>query len=273
MPATSWRSSCRRTSADVVVLRTAAQRWSASRRMTTHRPGIAVRGRETKTYQILIYNSELPESVGRLMTQRRPRAGPRDREAPRFLIVETIRTASWSMSRMPTRLRIKSRDHEGRVLYLGTFSKVLAGSAVRLDRRTEVARRSHRDREAGRRSLLRHARSIDHRRILRRGELPAQIERGPRVLSAGKREIMLDALQRHFEGRAQWTAASGGLFTFMTLKDAIDTATCVEKAIANGVAFVPVTFFVDGATEHHAADVRRSGERIREGIASYPTSS
>jgi len=100
------------------------------------------------------------------------------------------------------------------------------------------------------------------------GELPAQIER-VRAFYRGKRAIMLDALERHFEGRAQWTAASGGLFTFMTLKDAIDTTTCVEKAIARGVAYVPGSpFFVDGSGQStmRLTFAKESDERLREGV-------
>jgi len=59
---------------------------------------------------------------------------------------------------------------------------------------------------------------------------------------------MLDALRKHFTGRAEWTSADGGLFTFMTLDEDIDTAARVQQSVTNGVAYVPgAPFFVDGS--------------------------
>jgi DNA-binding transcriptional MocR family regulator len=100
------------------------------------------------------------------------------------------------------------------------------------------------------------------------GELPAQIAR-VRDFYREKRGTMLEALQEHFGARATWTPADGGLFTFVTMRDDIDTTALVPDAVASGVAFVPgAPFFVDGSGRNtmRLTFAKENDERIREGI-------
>jgi DNA-binding transcriptional MocR family regulator len=92
----------------------------------------------------------------------------------------------------------------------------------------------------------------------------------------GKRATLLAALASHFSGRATWTTADGGLFTFVTLGErgvnaqSIDTATFVPQAVARGVAFIPGgPFFVDGSGSNtmRLTFAKETDERITEGIA------
>jgi len=164
---------------------------------------------------------------------------------------------------------MKPRDADGRVLYLGTFSKVLA-PGVRcgwivapkpLIDRIEIAKRA-----ADLCSGMLDQSIIDE--YCNAGELPAQIER-VRTFYRERRGVMLDALQRHFSGRAHWTAANGGLFTFMTLNGDVDSAAFVECSVANGVAYVPGSpFFVDGSGRNtmRLTFAKEPDDRIREGI-------
>jgi DNA-binding transcriptional MocR family regulator len=81
---------------------------------------------------------------------------------------------------------------------------------------------------------------------------------------------LLESLEKHFTGRAVWTPADGGLFTFMTLVDSTDTATLVERAVAAGVAFIPgAPFFVDGSGKNtmRLTFAKETDDRIRDGIA------
>ncbi len=101
------------------------------------------------------------------------------------------------------------------------------------------------------------------------GELPAQIER-VRDFYRGKRATMLSALDEHFAGRATWTPASGGLFTWVTLDGDVDTAARVKEAVATGVAYVPgAPFFVDGSGRNtmRLTFAKEPDARIRDGIA------
>ena len=80
---------------------------------------------------------------------------------------------------------------------------------------------------------------------------------------------MLEALEKHFGGRAEWTSADGGLFTFLTLRDDIDTAAHVEPAVKNGLPYVPgAPFFVDGSGRNtmRLTFAKEPDERIREGV-------
>lgn len=83
-------------------------------------------------------------------------------------------------------------------------------------------------------------------------------------------EILMGALREHFGGRAQWTEARGGLFTFLTVADGIDAAALVPRAIESGVAYVPGSaFFVDGsgANTMRLTFAKEPDDRMREGIA------
>ena len=101
------------------------------------------------------------------------------------------------------------------------------------------------------------------------GELGPQIER-VRAFYRGKRATMLAALEEHFSGRASWTPADGGLFTWVTLHDDVDTAARVEQSVAAGVAYIPGTpFFVDGSGRNtmRLTFAKEPDARIRDGIA------
>jgi 2-aminoadipate transaminase len=105
--------------------------------------------------------------------------------------------------------------------------------------------------------------------LIASGDLAPQIER-VRAFYRGKRGVLIEQLDRHFRGRAHWTSADGGLFTFVTLHDDIDTATRVSDAVANGVAFIPGgPFFVDGsgANTMRLTFAKETDERIVEGVA------
>ena len=101
------------------------------------------------------------------------------------------------------------------------------------------------------------------------GELGPQIER-VRAFYRGKRATLLGALKEHFSGRATWTPADGGLFTWMTLNDDVDTEARVEASVAAGVAYIPGTpFFVDGSGRNtmRLTFAKEPDARLREGVA------
>jgi 2-aminoadipate transaminase len=110
--------------------------------------------------------------------------------------------------------------------------------------------------------------------IVARGELRPQIDK-VRAFYRGKRGVMIESLGQHFSGRAHWTSADGGLFTWVTLNDDIDTAAHVETAVANGVAYIPgAPFFVDGSGRNtmRLTFAKESDARIREGVAKLAAS-
>jgi 2-aminoadipate transaminase len=206
---------------------------------------------------------------GRLMSQRR-----RDRileiaHEHDFLIIEDDPYGELVYVSGADTTSIQSRDRDGRVLYLGTFSKILApgvrcgwiaGPKELIDR-FEIAKQA-----ADLCSGMLDQSIVDE--YCAAGELPAQIER-VRSFYRAKRAVMLEALEKHFAGRADWTSADGGLFTFMTLHGDVDTTTRVEQSVKNGVAYVPgAPFFVDGSGRNtmRLTFAKEPDARIREGI-------
>ena len=88
-------------------------------------------------------------------------------------------------------------------------------------------------------------------------------------LYRGRRDVMLEALERYFPPSAEWTRPEGGLFIWATLPDYIDTGDLLAKALRENVAFVPgQSAYVDGrgASSMRLNFSGSNEEQIREGI-------
>jgi 2-aminoadipate transaminase len=84
-----------------------------------------------------------------------------------------------------------------------------------------------------------------------------------------RRDVMLDALERHFPPEAEWTHPEGGLFVWATLPDYIDTTDLLAKALHENVAFVPGrAAYIDdrGGSSMRLNFSGSSEEEIAEGI-------
>ena len=206
---------------------------------------------------------------GRLMTQQRRAEVLRIAAEHDFLVIEDDPYGELLYVREADTLAMKSRDDDGRVIYLGSFSKVLAPglrcgwivAAPELLSKLEIAKQA-----ADLCSGMLDQSIVDE--FTAAGELPAQIEK-VRAFYRRKRATMLEALEEHFHEHATWTPADGGLFTFVTLREDIDTAALVPEAISAGVAYVPgAPFFVDGSGQNtmRLTFAKENDERIREGI-------
>ena len=207
---------------------------------------------------------------GRLMTQARRRAVLELAKKHDFLVIEDDPYGELVYVDGADTTPIKNADDDGRIIYLGSFSKVLAPglrcgwilAAPAIGEKLEIAKQA-----ADLCSGMLDQSIVDE--FCANGELPSQIEK-VRMFYRGKRGTMLGALEKHFAGRAKWTSADGGLFTFVTLNDDVDTAARVSDAVKNGVAYVPgAPFFVDGSGRNtmRLTFAKESDERIREGIA------
>ncbi|MBU6363664.1 MAG: PLP-dependent aminotransferase family protein [Acidobacteria bacterium] len=138
-------------------------------------------------------------------------------------------------------------DGAGWVVYLGTFSKILApgmrvGWAVAPP---QVLRKMNLGKQAAdlcsstytQRFVTEYLKRYDYR------------EHVARVcdLYRGRRDAMLEALEARFPAEATWTRPRGGLFVWATLPDFIDTTALQAKALERQVAFVPGEgAFLDG---------------------------
>ncbi len=206
---------------------------------------------------------------GRLMTQARRDAVLRLAEEFDFLVIEDDPYGELVYAGDADTTAMKSRDGNDRVIYLGSFSKVLAPglrcgwivAAKPLLDRLEIAKQA-----ADLCSGMLDQSIVDE--LIANGELAPQIDR-VRAFYRGKRGTLIEELERHFAGRATWTSADGGLFTFVTMHDGADTASRLTEAVAGGVAYIPGgPFFVDGsgANTMRLTFAKESDERIREGV-------
>jgi 2-aminoadipate transaminase len=99
---------------------------------------------------------------------------------------------------------------------------------------------------------------------------PAWIEYVERLkqLYRRRRDVMLEALEEHFAGRASWTRPQGGLFIWVTLDGGVDTTDLLARS--EGVAFVPGrAAYMDGRRGSSSMRLNFAGvpdEDIREGI-------
>ncbi len=167
---------------------------------------------------------------------------------------------------------LKSMDTEGRVIHLGSFSKVLV-PGLRIG--WAVAAPALLDKMA----LLKVAADTQTSTLnmaaaslfLDRFDLDAHVAM-LRTAYGRKKEVMLDAIRQHFPQDVTMTDPEGGLFTWATFADGFD-ATAFMRDIAlpqARVAYVPgATFFPVQEQANHARInySAQSEDRIREGIA------
>lgn len=167
---------------------------------------------------------------------------------------------------------LKSLDTEGRVIHLGSFSKVLV-PALRIGwavAAPDILARMGQLKVAAdtqTSTLNMAAASL----FLDRYDLSAHIA----VLQQSyllKKEIMLDAIRRHFPQEITFTDPDGGLFTWLTFPEGFDaTAFMREVALPQArVAYVPgATFFPLTQRPNHARFnfSAQSAANIEAGIA------
>jgi 2-aminoadipate transaminase len=175
---------------------------------------------------------------------------------------------------------------EGRVVYLGTFSKILvpgfrlAWSVAPMDvtRKMVISKQSV--------DLCTNAFTQYIAADLLAGGL---IDRHlPQIISLyrGKRDIMLKAMDKHFpkEGTS-WTKSQGGLFTWAEMPKHVNTIQMLEAAVKKDVAYVPGKSFYPDPKEgfntmrlnfSHPTDekiqvgVERLGNLMQEWVAKKP---
>ncbi len=227
---------------------------------------VAARTRPKLLY--VIPNFQNPS--GRLMTQERRARVLEIARAFDFIVIEDDPYGELVYVENADTTPVKSRDEDGRVIYLGSFSKVLApglrcGFIVAppaIASRLEIAKQA-----ADLCSGMLDQSIVDE--FCASGALRPQIDK-VRAFYRGKRATLLSSLAEHFTGRATWTDAAGGLFTFVTLAPEVDTAANVERAVANGVAYIPgAPFFVDGSGKNtmRLTFAKETDERMRVGVA------
>lgn len=84
-----------------------------------------------------------------------------------------------------------------------------------------------------------------------------------------RRDVMLDALEEHMPGGISWTHPLGGLFLWLTMAETMDAVEIFKEAVEEKVAFVPGHSFYPCGGGHNTARLNFSNstpEMINEGI-------
>lgn len=164
---------------------------------------------------------------------------------------------------------IKSLDQDGRVAYLGSFSKILApgfrvgwlAADPTLQRKAVVAKQAQDicTTVFGQYCVFE---AMAHNMLFGHIQTICSLYRA-------KRDLMLQAIAKEFPTGVQWNRPSGGLFLWVQLPAAIDATELLPKAINYDVAYVTgKPFFPDG-TGHNTLRLNFSyaeDERILEGV-------
>lgn len=164
---------------------------------------------------------------------------------------------------------IASLDKEGWVVYLGSFSKILApgfrvGYAhgpTGLINKMSLAKQG----------VDLFTNGFGQRVAERYLSLGMRERHLPKIrkLYKHKRDVMLKAMTQSFPETATWTRPQGGMFLWATLDDEIDTKDLLPKAAARGVIYVPGHGFYAGPPEvnHMRLNYSFSSDaQIRKGI-------
>lgn len=140
---------------------------------------------------------------------------------------------------------------QGNVIYLSTFSKTLA-PGLRLGwivAPEAVIKRC----VTAKQGMDLHTSSFVQMvayEVARGGFLDMHVKK-IRAVYRERRNLMLAMLEEHFPPEARWTRPEGGLFLWVTLPEAIDTAELLDKAVAHKVAYVPGSAFSPHGRSHN----------------------
>jgi 2-aminoadipate transaminase len=178
---------------------------------------------------------------------------------------------------------IKADDRNGRVIYLGSFSKTLApGFRVGwVVGPSEVVAKIELAKQAADLCSGALDQRIVHRAITS-GLLGARTEQ-LRAHYQGKRTVMREALDRELGGVLTCAAPRGGFFLWATLPSGLDAGQLLAHAVQEGVNYVAGrAFFVDGggastlrlcfsqpAPDRLVEGVRRLSRAIRTALDAY----
>jgi len=164
---------------------------------------------------------------------------------------------------------IKSMDLDGRVLYMGTISKVLAPGLriawivgeVDIMNKLILAKQPT---DLCTNTLGQHIVA----KYISEGYINSHIEK-IRKMYREKRDIMLKALEEKMPEGITWTHPEGGMFIWLTLLEGMNARSILEKAITEKVAYVVGdAFFPDGSGKNtlRLNFTNADNDKIEDGI-------
>jgi 2-aminoadipate transaminase len=170
---------------------------------------------------------------------------------------------------------IKAEDHEGRVVYLSSFSKTLAAGyrVAWIDAPAALAAKFEFAKQAA--DLC--TGTLDQRlvyEVARRGILDRQLPL-LRTHYREKRDVMVSALARELADLVTWEQPRGGFFVWARLPACLAASSLLDRAVRHGVVYVAgEAFFVDDVTgDRQGAAAGAGGRNMLRLSFSAPTHS
>lgn len=164
---------------------------------------------------------------------------------------------------------VKSIDTEGRVVYLGTFSKVFCpGYRMAWILASEDIISKFIFIKQGLDLQTSTIGQYDINEFMEMNDLDKHVEKLVSVYR-NRRNIMLDEIDKTFPKEAIVTHPEGGLFTWVELPESINTRDLLTKAIERMVAFVPGESFFPNGGNNRCMRLNYSNmkeDKIKEGI-------
>ncbi len=133
--------------------------------------------------------------------------------------------------------------YRGNVIYLSTFSKTLA-PGIRLAyiiAPEEVIAKIVQGKQGADLHTSTFSQMVAYE-VAKGGFLDSHIKVIRRVYGE-RRNVMLEAMEKHFPKGVSWTRPEGGMFLWVTLPEGMDTRALFDKAVAMKVAYVPGEYF------------------------------
>ena len=166
--------------------------------------------------------------------------------------------------------RVQNGSYTGNVIYLSTFSKILA-PGIRLAwviAPKEVIRKLGLAKQGTDLHTSTFAQMVAHE-VGQHGFIDRHVKVIQQVYQE-RRDTMLDSLEEHMPDGVSWTHPEGGLFLWVTLPERFDATAIFPKIIEEKVAYVPGEFFHplgDGKNTLRLNFSFCTPEKINEGIA------
>ncbi len=166
---------------------------------------------------------------------------------------------------------VKSLDTEGRVIYAGSFSKILSPGmrlgyivgAPGLLEKIEILKQVNDVHTP----VLTQMMCVE---FMKKYDIDSYIEKN-KELYGKKCKVMLDAMEKYFpKGKVKWTVPEGGIFLWCECPDLEDISPVVDKALEKKVAIVPGSnFAIDIKAPSNMFRLNYSSatpEKLEEGI-------
>ncbi len=175
-----------------------------------------------------------------------------------------------SIVQLDSQMQQKNGGYTGNVIYLSTFSKILA-PGLRLGwviAPKEVISKLVMAKQGADLHTATFNQVVAYE-VSRHGFIDDHVKKIVSVYKE-RRDVMLDSLEENMPEGVHWTHPKGGLFLWATLPECIDTTQLLATALEQNVAFVPGTSFYANGGGQNTMRLNFSmmpPDRINEGIA------